>query len=272
MKENPFITHDYEEKQQARKERLEERAERATERSNQAFQKAKEIGDPIPLGQPILVGHHSERRHRRAIEKIDNAMRNSVEEEKKAKYLSQRANGVGTAGISSTDPEALRKLKEKLEGLEKLQQQMKDANRILRNKKRTNEEKLQDLVEYGFSKAAAKAMMVPDYANRIGFAPYQLSNNNQTIGNTKKRIADLERLHNCDQVLEVETEDYHLFVNNGYVVLDFKAGKPSEKIRAIAKRYAFKWSRYQTAWVRKVTPNALAAAHTMAQQLNKEFF
>lgn len=45
----------------------------------------------IPLGQPILVGHHSEKRHRRAIEKADNAMRKSVEETEKAEAYNRRA-------------------------------------------------------------------------------------------------------------------------------------------------------------------------------------
>jgi len=35
--------------------------------------------DGIPAGQPILVGHHSERGHRRTLEKADNAMRRAVE-------------------------------------------------------------------------------------------------------------------------------------------------------------------------------------------------
>ncbi|WP_132290495.1 DUF3560 domain-containing protein [Kribbella sp. VKM Ac-2568] len=34
----------------------------------------RQISDHIPLGQPILVGHHSERRHRRDIERMDRLM------------------------------------------------------------------------------------------------------------------------------------------------------------------------------------------------------
>lgn len=45
----------------------------------------------IPPGQPILVGHHSERGHRRLLEKSDNAMRKSVELDEKAKYYNDRA-------------------------------------------------------------------------------------------------------------------------------------------------------------------------------------
>ncbi|HAO14890.1 MAG TPA: hypothetical protein DDE71_04930, partial [Tenacibaculum sp.] len=38
----------------------------------------------IPFGQPILVGHHSEKRHRRTIEKAHRAMDKCLEESKKA--------------------------------------------------------------------------------------------------------------------------------------------------------------------------------------------
>ncbi len=88
------------EQQAAKVERAEERAERmekhtenAEHRAAIAFERAdlSESKSGIPLGQPILVGHHSERRHRRALERADNAMRRGIEESDKAKYFAQRA-------------------------------------------------------------------------------------------------------------------------------------------------------------------------------------
>lgn len=88
------------EQQQAMAERAEDRALRmaehaqnATERAAVAFDRAdlSEEKTGIPFGQPILVGHHSEGRHRRAIEQADNAMRRGVQESEKAKYFEQRA-------------------------------------------------------------------------------------------------------------------------------------------------------------------------------------
>lgn len=83
---------------QQEQERAAERADRmrthsdnAEKRSDQAYKTAKEIGSFIPMGQPILVGHHSEGRHRRDIAKIDNAMRKSCAEDDKAKYYEGRA-------------------------------------------------------------------------------------------------------------------------------------------------------------------------------------
>ena len=64
--------------------KLEKRIEWAEARKSAAameFSRAdlSEEKSGIPFGQPILVGHHSERRHRRVIERADHAMRRSVE-------------------------------------------------------------------------------------------------------------------------------------------------------------------------------------------------
>lgn len=44
-----------------------------------------------PMGEPIKVGHHSERRHRSAIARADAAMRRSIEADQAAKLASERA-------------------------------------------------------------------------------------------------------------------------------------------------------------------------------------
>lgn len=74
-----------------RSERYQERAERAEEQSEAAHEKFRAILDPIPFGQPILVGHHSEGRHRRALARADAALGNAVKESEKAKYYKGRA-------------------------------------------------------------------------------------------------------------------------------------------------------------------------------------
>lgn len=79
------------ERAEARAERYEERAQVAEQRSTAAWQRSSDILAPIPPGQPILVGHHSERGHRRTLEKADNAMRKSCEERDKAQHYASRA-------------------------------------------------------------------------------------------------------------------------------------------------------------------------------------
>jgi Domain of unknown function (DUF3560) len=89
---------EYEEKQQARRERYEERADKAEREARERFGRAQGIGSMIPFDQPILVGHHSEGRHRRDLDRIDRNMRAGVDLSKKAEYYRNKADGVGKGG------------------------------------------------------------------------------------------------------------------------------------------------------------------------------
>ena len=51
------------------------------------------IADQIPLGQPILVGHHSERHARKDAERIRNGMARAVQMWEQAEYWQERAKG-----------------------------------------------------------------------------------------------------------------------------------------------------------------------------------
>jgi len=66
------------EAEQDRYDRADDRADRmagyatnAAARSDAAYQGARQIMDSIPMGQPVLLGHHSQRRHERDLERID---------------------------------------------------------------------------------------------------------------------------------------------------------------------------------------------------------
>jgi len=104
----------YEQKQQNRRERFEARAEKAEQASTAAWEASRRAVDGIVMGQPILVGHHSESRHRGALARSDRAMRKSCDESAKAKHYAEKAAAVGTGGISSDDPDALDKLRAEL--------------------------------------------------------------------------------------------------------------------------------------------------------------
>jgi hypothetical protein len=51
------------------------------------------ICEHIPLGQPILVGHHSEKHARKDAERIDNGMRRAVKMWEESRYWKDRAQG-----------------------------------------------------------------------------------------------------------------------------------------------------------------------------------
>jgi hypothetical protein len=74
-----------------RAERLEDRADTAGEKAQAASSRASAVASLIPFGQPVLVGHHSERRHRRDLARIESGHREAFEEGAKAKRLADAA-------------------------------------------------------------------------------------------------------------------------------------------------------------------------------------
>nr|WP_202446868.1 DUF3560 domain-containing protein [Streptomyces sp. SID5468] len=75
----------------ARAERFQGYAGNAADRSAAAHATARRIADGIPLGQPILLGHHSQRRAERDRDRIWSNTEKGVKEADKAEYLARRA-------------------------------------------------------------------------------------------------------------------------------------------------------------------------------------
>jgi len=127
---------DYEERRQARIERYEGRAEKAREEAARAWETERRIGDLIPLGQPILVGHHSERHHRATIKRLHALADKACEEQRKAEHYEHRAQAAReNRVVSSDDPEALDKLTARLEAARRQHEEMKEVNAVLRRTK-----------------------------------------------------------------------------------------------------------------------------------------
>jgi len=79
------------EKAEYRVENSEIRAEKAENRSNTLSERASDMLSVIPPGQPILIGHHSEKRDRNYREKISTTFRRAREESNKADYYREKA-------------------------------------------------------------------------------------------------------------------------------------------------------------------------------------
>ena len=113
----------YQERKQNRIERYQELAEKNRELSSNIHEAAHKMASVIPFGQPILIGHHSEKSDRAYRGKIERKFKKSFEVLGKAKYYEQKAKAAeNNNSISSDDPEAVVKLKEKIEKAEKLQE------------------------------------------------------------------------------------------------------------------------------------------------------
>jgi len=240
---------DYQEKKEQRIERYKELAGKAGQESTARYKQAEHIASFIPMGQPIMVGHHSEKRHRRDAAKIDNSMRASVEASKKADYYEEKALAAEqNTAISSDNPDSLELLRKKLEVMQGRQEFMKQANKLLRNTKMPEAEKVAKLVEMGAKEATAIEFLSPDQFGRLGFPQYKLTNNNANMGTVKKRIARLEILEKAENK-EYEVGGIKVVENaeENRVQIYFP-GKPEEAIRKNLKSYGFRWAPSNGCW------------------------
>jgi hypothetical protein len=106
---------------EARAERYTDRAERADAAAATYSQAARDEAAFIPPGQPILIGHHSERGHRAALKRIDQRMRRSIEEDGKATHYERAAEA---ASRYTQHREALGTTLRRIERLEASQRQI----------------------------------------------------------------------------------------------------------------------------------------------------
>lgn len=246
----------YEAKQEARRERYEQRAANAEQRSQSRYESAKAQVDGIPFGQPILVGHHSEARHRRAIAKCDNHMRASIEESNKADYYASKAASVGSGGISSDDPDAITKLETKLMQRTEMQEAYKRMNKAWRayNKSPDSPATLKALSTLSDAEREMVTTYKPQYSWEKGPAQdYQLKNNNAEIRRLKKRIEGMRAQAEREPEEPIKGEGFEIVenveANRIQIIFD---GKPSKDIRDCLKSKGFRWAPSQQAWQRQL--------------------
>ena len=85
-------------------ERLEDLADKRHAQSNAFARRADELSQAFYMGQPILVGHHSERGARKTQERMHSAMTASVKAEKEAGYWLGRASSAEHYASRKNDP------------------------------------------------------------------------------------------------------------------------------------------------------------------------
>ena len=243
---------DYEQKKQDRIDRLHARADKARAQSDALSKQSWDMIHAIPMGQPIMGA--TDARYR---EKAGNKMRQSILASDKADYYERRAQAAeNNTAISSDDPEALAKLKEKLESLQISQTRMKQINAYYKKNGTCRG-------FHGLSDELADKL-VEDMRHhpwdKRPFAAYALANNNQNINTVKKRIAQLT------EAKELGYQGWEF--DGGKVVANadmnrlqiFFDGIPDEEVRKELKGRGFKWARSVGAWQRQLTDNAIYAA------------
>lgn len=120
------------ERAEQRAERFEGYSESRAAEADSAHKAVKAIADHIPFGQPILVGHHSERHARKDAERIDNGMRKSVKAWETSQYWARRAEGAIKAAKYKERPDVrARRIKGLESALRKMQRNADDVRKTL---------------------------------------------------------------------------------------------------------------------------------------------
>lgn len=277
---------DFAQRQEAKRDRLEERADKAAHRADQAQRTADAIFNGIPLGQPILVGHHSEKRHRRDLDRAGRAMDRTIEESKKADHLRQRAEGLGQHGISSDDPTAPDQLTARIAELEAKRDRMKAINVAVRAaqrvvKKRTPpgdeaaalaEAVAAGGITYDEAKKLASDFAIAPY-HGLGIASYALTNLGANIRRLKDRLTSLSRTIATQATTPPKTRE-----GTGYVIAEdydenrvtFRyTRRPSPEVCQAMRQIGFHWNRTLGAWTRLLNSSAWHAAGWVADRIDR---
>jgi len=258
---------DYEERKERKIEHFNEQAEKAQQEAAARSKRARDIGGAIPLGQPILVGHHSERRHRADLQRMDTEYRKSAEALDRAEHYGDRAEAMeNNSAISGDDPEAVTRYREKLAELEDNQKAMKAMNAYWRkHRSMKGYPGLSDETAAGLDEGMKKAY---SWVQRNGpCEDWRLKNNNAEIRRIKEKLETLARLDNMDaETIAFNGGELRVNVEINRVQFVF-CGKPPEEKRALLKAHGFRWAPSEGAWQRQRTLAALRVAKSLVSRL-----
>lgn len=181
----------YRERKTRKAERLHEWADKREAKSNESYEQFKKIADFIPAGQPILVGHHSEKRHRADLARMDRRMEQVSDHQDKAEAMRQKAANIANQldhSIYSDDPDAIEQLEQRVAELEAERNGIKAYNVSCRkgqpNVEVLNEARRRDIegcIRLGFAGVRGE------------FPRFALSNLNGNINRNLKRLELLKK-------------------------------------------------------------------------------
>ena len=196
---------------------------------------------------------------------IDNKLKDLLEYSKRAQnYLDRKYNPNRKTAVLSNDKNAIDKLQDKLNKAEQKQVMMISANKIIRKKNLTDEQKIEELIKIeGITEEIAQKLLQPDYMGRCGYLYYETSNNNAEIRRLKSRI---------DSLSEMKEKPAHEYLFEGGKIVEnseemrlqiFFDDKPNEEVRNKLKHNGFKWAPTQKAWQRVLNNAAIYAAKNL---------
>jgi hypothetical protein len=255
---------DYEERKEQRIEAYTRRAKKAEGIAHQESNNARQMGSVIPLGQPILIGHHSEGPHRRLLKRIDAAYRRASEADEKSAYYENKAEAAeSNLSISSDDADAINRYKEKLERLIATQEKMKAIKKAWKKGKEA-------LYALGLTDEEIEQLKSKSPAYyKDPFPPFMLGNNNAEIRRVKEKIRELERLDTMEAASSTfpgGVMKINLEINRIQFIFD---DIPSIETRKLLQSNGFKWVPSEKAWQRQRTLNAVYVSNRLLKEFLK---
>lgn len=255
---------DYEERKQARIDRLNSAADNARERSNAACNRAHDMGSVIPFGQPVHGA--ADRRYR---DRIGQTMDRAVAEDKKADYYESKAAAAeNNTAISSDDPNSIEKLQAKIDELKKEQAIAKALNAHFRKNKTCKGFILGDYVMTD-ERAEKLDKALENSLYHIPYPPYSLTSINQRIKAAEERIAKIRQTEQMpDEIIEFDGFVIESSSEDNRVSIKFD-DRVSAEICNRLKSNGFKWSYTLGRWQRLRTPWAWTLTKRLAEEFSK---
>ena len=228
------------ERLEAKLERRHEWAEKAATRSTQAFNHAHELTANIPFGQPVLIGHHSQHRHERTLDRSWSAMGKACELSNLAEHHESKAAGLEIAldkTIFSDDSDAIEAIQERIATNEAKREEMKKINGLYRKAD------VAGLAALGVDYETLKVKLagLGAWFGKAPHMPYEMQNLGQRITSDKKRIESIKMQNARKERAEAAGGVAIVRGAGGYAQVTF-ADKPDYSIIRALKDADFHWS------------------------------
>lgn len=223
----------YRERREARAEQLRGWAEKREAKSNAMLDHAHAMADVIPFGQPILVGHHSERRDRNYRDRVWNAMGAAVENARKADAMQTRAANIeaqAAHAIYTDDADAVERLEQRIAELEAERDAIKAENAAFR---KTHRAELATMTAYQRNEA------MPHPAYRVTNLTGNIKRNRDRLQQVRQQQERQAAAEAAEGGVLVEQ------LGHGYCRVTFTE-KPARDVLTALKAAGYRWG--QGAW------------------------
>ena len=154
------------------------------------------------------------------------------------------AHAAANAPIRIGEGDAIDRLTAKIAKAEKLQTIMRNVNAAMRKQAKNGADaQVVAMVEAGVTEVQARGLLQRDFAGRLGFADYQLTNNSANIRRMKEQLAKAQKLA-AATTTEVEIGGVRIVdnVEADRLQMFFPVSRVARPIYDMLKAHGFRWT------------------------------